>query len=135
MPAHHMQVLMLSGHNFSGTLPTSWTRLKQLRVLDVSLNGLTGSLPSWYVSMRQLAVLKVHENKLAPAPDGDMEFFEYLVGDGSQLVCLSVADNNETLVDAAKAAELKIRAQRSTPPTELVIDEPSHKLCDAERWK
>jgi hypothetical protein len=60
----YMQVLMLSGHNFTGTLPTSWTRLQQLRVLDVFRNSLTGSLPSWYVSMRQLAMLKVHNNKL-----------------------------------------------------------------------
>jgi hypothetical protein len=130
-----MQVLMLSGHNFNGTLPTSWTRLKQLRVLDVSRNSLTGSLPSWYVSMRQLAVLKLHDNKLVKLPDGEAEFFEYRVGDGSQLVCLSVADNNDTLVNAAKAAELKSKAQRSVPPMELVINEPAHKMCDAERWK
>uniref|UniRef100_A0A383W896 Uncharacterized protein n=1 Tax=Tetradesmus obliquus TaxID=3088 RepID=A0A383W896_TETOB len=130
-----LQVLVLSGHNFSGSLPPAWTRLSQLRVLDVSRNSLTGSLPKWYASMLQLAVLKVHDNQLVPAASGSSEFFEYLVGDGLKLQCLCVANNSGVLLDAAKAVELKRRAQASSPPAQLVIDEPTDRLCDAQAWK
>jgi hypothetical protein len=130
-----LQVLVLAGHNLNGTLLPAWTRLTQLRVLDVSRNSLTGSLPKWYASMLQLAVLKVHDNRLVPAANSTAEFFEYLVGDGLKLQCLSVANNSGVLLDAATAAELRHRAQGSSPPGQLVIDEPVHKLCDAEQWK
>jgi hypothetical protein len=130
-----LQVLVLSGHNFSGTLPASWTRLKQLRVLDVSHNSLAGNLPSWYVSMRQLAVLKVHNNQLVPMPNGDLEFCEYLVGDSSQLQCISVGGNNGMIVDNAKKEVLERTAQRSLPPVALVINEPDNVACDVEKWK
>jgi hypothetical protein len=128
-------VLVLAGHTFNGTMPAAWTRLSQLRVLDLSRNNLIGSLPKWYASMLQLALLKVHDNQLVPAPNKALEFFEYLVGNGLKLRCLSVANNNGTLADAGKAAELKRKASQSSPPVTLVIDEPDDKLCDAERWK
>jgi hypothetical protein len=104
-------------------------------VLDVSRNNLSGSLPKWYASMLQLAVLKVQDNQLVPAADNAAEFFEYLIGHGLKLQCLCVANNREVLMDAAKAAELKRSARTSDPPVQLVIDEPAHKLCDAEQWK
>ncbi|WIA23158.1 hypothetical protein OEZ86_010054 [Tetradesmus obliquus] len=125
-----LQMLVLSGHNFNESLPPAWTRLKQLRVLDVSRNSLTGSLPEWYASMLQLAVLKVHDNQLVPAANGTPEFFEYLVGDGLKLQCLCVANNSGVLLDAAKAAELKRRAQASSPPAQLVVDDAADRLCD-----
>ncbi|WIA23164.1 hypothetical protein OEZ86_010058 [Tetradesmus obliquus] len=130
-----LQVLVLSGHNFNGSLPQAWTRLSQLRVLDVSRNSLTGSLPKWYASMLQLAVLKVHDNQLVPATSGSPEFFEYLVGDGLKLQCLCVGNNSGVLLDAAKAAELKRRAQASSPPAQLVIDQPTDRLCVAQAWQ
>jgi hypothetical protein len=130
-----LQVLVLAGHNFSSTLPAAWTRLTQLRVLDVSHNSLIGSLPEWYASMLQLAVLKVQDNQLVPAADNTPEFFEYLVGDGLKLQCLCVANNSGVLLDDTKAAELKRRAQMSSPLAQLVVNEPAHMLCDAQRWK
>jgi hypothetical protein len=130
-----LQVLMLSGHSFSSTLPAAWTRLQQLRVLDVSRNSLTGSLPSWYVSMRQLAVLKVDNNKLQRAADYTPEFYEGLLGPSSKLQCLSVADNAEVLVDAAAAARLVAKARQRTPAVPLRIIEPGSSLCDAAPYK
>jgi hypothetical protein len=126
---------MLAGHSFNATMPAAWTRLSQPRVLDVSRNSLTGSLPKWYASMLQLAVLKVDNNQLVPALNNAPEFFEYLVGNGLKLQCLSVADNTGTLITAAKATSLKRMALQSSPPVTLVIDEPDDKLCDAKQWK
>lgn len=50
------QVVQLSGNNFSGTLPSLWTRLTNMSVLDVADNQLSGQLPPTYVSMRRLLV-------------------------------------------------------------------------------
>jgi hypothetical protein len=135
LPLYSVQVLMLAGHSFSGTLPPSWTRLQQLRVLDLSHNSLSGSLPAWYVSMWQLAVLKVQDNQLVASGSGALEFYEYLLGDGSQLQCLCVAGNAGQLVDAAAAARLQGKAQARKPPVALVIDAPDSSVCDVERWK
>jgi hypothetical protein len=122
---------MLAGHSFSGTLPSSWTRLQQLRVLDLSRNSLSGSLPAWYVSMRQLAVLKVNDNQLVPQSTGALEFYEYVLSkDGSQLQCLCVAGNAGELVDAAAAARLQGKAQARKPPVALAIDAPDSSACD-----
>jgi hypothetical protein len=134
MWACSLQVLMLAGHGFSGTLPSSWTSLQQLRVLDLSHNSLTGSLPSWYVSMWQLAILKVHGNQLVPSTGGP-EFYEHLLGDGSQLQCLCVAGNAGVLVDAAAAARLQNKAVQRLPQVPLVIDSPDNSTCDPTRWK
>jgi hypothetical protein len=134
LPVYSVQVLMLAGHSFSGTLPPSWTRLQQLRVLDLSRNSLSGSLPAWYVSMWQLAVLAVHDNQLV-ASGSAVEFYEYLLGDGSQLQCLCVAGNAGQLVDAAAAARLQGKAQARKPPVALVIDAPYSRMCDPSPWK
>jgi hypothetical protein len=61
MRACCLQVLMLAGHSFSGTLPCSWARLLQLRVLDLSMlgvskGGLTGTLPGSFAAMKLLQV-------------------------------------------------------------------------------
>jgi hypothetical protein len=125
---------MLAGHGLSGTLPSSWTRLQQLRVLDLSRNSLTGSLPSWYVSMRQLAILKVHGNQLVPSTGGP-EFYEHLLERGYPLQCLCVADNAGVLVDAAAATRLQDEAAQRVPTVPLVIDSPDNSTCGPMRWK
>jgi hypothetical protein len=126
---------MLAGRNFSGTLPPSWTRLQQQRVLDLSHNSLTGSLPSWYVSMWQLAIFKVQDNHLVPSGSNALEFYEYLLSDGSQLQCLCVAGNARELVGAAAAARLQDKAQGRKPSVALMIDAPDSSACDPAPWK
>jgi hypothetical protein len=85
--------------------------------------------------MWQLAILKVHGNQLVPST-GAPEFYENLLGDGSQLQCLCVAGNAGVLVDAAAAARLQSKAaQRVAPTVPLVIDLPDNNMCDSEHWK
>jgi hypothetical protein len=129
------QVLMLAGHNFSGTLPAAWTRLQQMLVLDVSHNSLTGSLPRWYSSMRQLAMLKVHNNQLVRAAADTSELYELLLGPSSVLQCLSVADNKDVLVDAATAARLQAEARDRFPRVPLHINKPLSELCDPAAYR
>jgi hypothetical protein len=85
--------------------------------------------------MWQLAVLKVHDNKLEPSGSGALEFYEYLLGDGSQLQCLCVAGNAGELVDAAAAARLQSKALARQPPVPLVVDAPDSSACDPASWK
>jgi hypothetical protein len=125
-----VQVLMLAGHTFNGTLPASWTRLEQLRVLDVSNNSLTGSLPAWYSSMRQLVIFKANDNQLTRSASGPPEFFEFLLGPTSKMQCLSVASNKDMLLDAPTAAKLVSKAQQRWPPVPLEINQPASSPCD-----
>jgi hypothetical protein len=133
-----LQVLMLAGHNFNGTLPPAWTRLQQLKVLDASHNNLTGSVPAWYSSMRQLAVLKLHDNQLVSSNDSaaDQRLFSSLVGIGSQLQCLSVEANQGELVSVEIRKKLQDTAKsRRNPPVPLAINNPTSHLCDPAPWK
>jgi hypothetical protein len=130
-----LQVLMLAGHNFSSTLPASWTRLQQLRVLDVARNRLTGSIPTEYNSMRQLAVLRLHNNQLVHATGNLPDPWEFMFGDGTKLQCLSVAGNAQLLVDEAAAARFKQKATERRPMLPLEVNAPEHSACDATPWK
>jgi hypothetical protein len=129
------QVLNLAGHNFIGTLPTAWVRLKQLHVLDVSHNSLTGSVPAVYNGMRQLAVLRVHNNQLVRAADDVGEAWEFMLGDGSRLQCLCVASNKEQLVDEAAASRLSRMAASRAPPVPLEVNRPDSEACNPALWK
>jgi hypothetical protein len=123
-------VLNLAGHSFSGTLPTSWAYLKQLKVLDASRNSLTGSLPIYYTSMQQLAILRVHSNQLARAADNAPEFYELLLGDDSKLQCICVDGNQQDLMSGAEAARLLLKAKQRAPPVPLALNEPDNSLCN-----
>jgi hypothetical protein len=109
--------------------------MQKLRVLDASRNQLSGTLPQAYANMWELAIVKLNDNTFmqanSTAGSSIPEFFQYLVGNGFKLQCLCVADNSEVLLSEEAKGRLVQTAQHSTPPVQLVVDEPGSRQCDA----
>jgi hypothetical protein len=85
-------MVLLSGNNFSGSLPGIWTRLTNIKVLDVSNNQLTAQLPPTYVSLRRLVILDASNNKL----NGSIpQLWDFMAGPEFQLRCLSLFGNDD----------------------------------------
>eukprot|EP00884_Botryococcus_braunii_P020099 jgi/Botrbrau1/6773/Bobra.0057s0009.1 len=61
---NHVIALCLAGNQLSGSLPSKWAALSQLRFLDISHNHLDGSLPSEWGQLKSLAVLDINSNLL-----------------------------------------------------------------------
>eukprot|EP00884_Botryococcus_braunii_P007540 jgi/Botrbrau1/16788/Bobra.150_2s0018.2 len=73
---NHVIALCLAGNQLSGSLPSEWAALSQLRLLDLSHNRLEGSLPSEWGQLKSLAALDINTNLLTgtlPAQWMDME--------------------------------------------------------------
>jgi hypothetical protein len=128
-----LQVLMLAGHNFTGTLPCTWGRLANLTLLDVSHNQLTGSVPTSYSDMLQLAVLKLQENQLVASNISAASLFHIassLVGQKGALQCLCV---DGALLDTKETVKLQKLARDSAVP---LAQQPSQQLvrpCTLEK--
>ncbi|KAK4378949.1 hypothetical protein RND71_000811 [Anisodus tanguticus] len=60
-----VQVIDLSGNAFTGSIPYSITRVKQLMRLDLSDNHLSGKIPDWWNDLQQLHVIDLSGNNLS----------------------------------------------------------------------
>ncbi|XP_055814348.1 receptor-like protein EIX2 [Solanum dulcamara] len=60
-----LQVIDLSGNTFTGSIPYSITRVKQLMRLDLSENHLSGKIPDWWDDLQQLHVIDLSGNNLS----------------------------------------------------------------------
>ncbi|PHT63172.1 hypothetical protein T459_32981 [Capsicum annuum] len=60
-----IQVLDLAGNAFTGSLPNSITKAKQLLRLDLSDNHLSGNIPDWWYDLQQLQVRDLYGNDLS----------------------------------------------------------------------
>lgn len=64
-----LQVLNLSGNNFSGTLPESLAAADSLRYLDLSNNNFSGAVPEAYGRLSNLTTLWLSNNQITSLPD------------------------------------------------------------------
>ena len=53
---------MLRHNQLSGTLPASWSGMKELTTLGLNDNALSGSLPAQWSAMRKLVNFRLHDN-------------------------------------------------------------------------
>ncbi|KAK4739254.1 hypothetical protein R3W88_002951 [Solanum pinnatisectum] len=60
-----LQVIDLSGNTFTGSIPYSITRVKQLMRLDLSDNHFFGKIPDWWADLQQLHVIDLSGNYLS----------------------------------------------------------------------
>ncbi|KAG2280946.1 hypothetical protein Bca52824_052166 [Brassica carinata] len=58
-----LQILDLSGNNFSGNIPTCFGALRSLRTLNLSRNSLVGSIPGTFVNLKELREVVLSENR------------------------------------------------------------------------
>ncbi|KAL3694635.1 hypothetical protein R1sor_008286 [Riccia sorocarpa] len=64
-----LQILDLSGNRFSGSIPTSFSRLTSLQNLNLNQNKLSGSIPSFIGDLKQLQFLSLANNSFSgPIP-------------------------------------------------------------------
>lgn len=67
----HLEELILNGHEkITGIIPSTFRKLKKLRVLHLDHNALRGTIPSFLTSMRRLEELYLEHNMFhGPVPD------------------------------------------------------------------
>jgi hypothetical protein len=53
---------MLRHNQLSGTLPASWSGMKELNILGLNDNAFSGSLPAQWSAMRKLVNFRLHDN-------------------------------------------------------------------------
>jgi hypothetical protein len=95
------QVFSVSGNNMDGSLPSLWSRLTNLQLLDVANNQLSGTLPSTYVSMQQIVVMDISDNNL----NGTIPpLWNFMAGPDFKLKCMDLFGN-----EGMQQAELNAR--------------------------
>lgn len=71
-----LEMLDLTGHNFSGEIPSSFQNITNLTSLKLMNNALTGDIPSWLGDLSELTLLDLSFNKLTgeiPISLGDLQ--------------------------------------------------------------
>ncbi|XP_059449480.1 receptor like protein 22-like [Corylus avellana] len=92
-----IEVLDLGGNNLEGTIPSSFSELKNIKVLKLRENNLEGTIPSSFSELKSIEYLDLGGNNLS----GMLEFDMFLTFKSFTL--LDLRSNNLTLLTKANS--------------------------------